>query len=132
MSYAIYEQLRKAAGVRDTDVVKATGIRNATFTDWRAGRYEPKSDKRQKIADYFGVSLYYLDTGINAPEVLQLSPELMQIVEPFLKRPGARGFMRMCNDLNDTQYQLIMQLCRELAHGSEEGGNDQDTENTQN
>ena len=128
MSYAIYEQLRNAAGVRDTDVVKATGIRNATFTDWKAGRYEPKSDKRQKIADYFGVTLYYLDTGINAPEVLQLSPDLMQIVETFIKRPGARGFMRMCNDLNETQYNLIWQLVKEL---SGEGHNDKNTEDPQ-
>lgn len=127
MSYAIYEQLRNAAGVRDTDVVKATGIRNATFTDWKAGRYEPKSDKRQKIADYFGVSLYYLDTGINAPEVLQLSPERMALFEPFVMRKGATAFMRYVNDLTDEQYLLIMQLCKQLAYG---GAHDKNTENT--
>lgn len=132
MGYDVYKQLRDKAGVRDADVARATGQRTGLFSEWKKGKYEPKSDKRQLIADYFGVSLYYLDTGIDAPEVLQLSPERMALFEPFIKRKGATALIKYINDLNDTQYQLIMQLCRELAHGSEEGGNDKDTENTQN
>lgn len=127
MSYKIFEDLCEKANTTPYKVGKATGIPTATFSNWKAGRYEPKSDKRQRIADYFGVSLYYLDTGIDAPETLQLSLELMQIVEPFIKRPGAKHFMQICNDLNDTQYLLVMQLCKQLAYG---GANDKNTENT--
>lgn len=55
--YEYYEQLRNEKGVRDTDVVKATGIRKGTFSDWKHGRYTPKLDKIIKIANYFGVSV---------------------------------------------------------------------------
>lgn len=58
--YEIFEELLKERGVRVADVTRATGISSSTFTDWKKGRYVPKTDKLQKIADYFGVSLDYL------------------------------------------------------------------------
>lgn len=127
MSYKVFEDLCEKANVTPYKVGKATGITTATISNWKAGRYEPKSDKRQKIADYFGVSLYYLDTGIEAPETLQLSLKLMRIVEPFIKRAGAKHFMEMCNDLNDGQYHLIYKLLQELTG---EGSNAENAENT--
>lgn len=65
--YEIYCRLREAKGVKDSDVVKATGITKSTFSDWKSGRSKPKNEKLQKIADYFGVSVEYLMTG-EAPE----------------------------------------------------------------
>ena len=63
--YEIYCKLRNEKGVKDSDVVKATGITKSTFSDWKSGRSKPKNDKLQKIADYFGVTLDYLTTGNN-------------------------------------------------------------------
>ena len=57
--YEKYTKLRDARGVTDYAISKATGIDNATFSNWKAGRYQPKLDKLKKIADYFGVSLDY-------------------------------------------------------------------------
>lgn len=62
--YEIYCKLRDSKGVKDSDVVKATGITKSTFSDWKSGRSKPKNDKLQKIADYFGVTIDYLMTGI--------------------------------------------------------------------
>ena len=61
--YEIYCKLRDTKGVKDSDVVKATGITKSTFSDWKSGRSKPKNEKLQKIADYFGVSVDYLMTG---------------------------------------------------------------------
>lgn len=58
-----FMRLLKEKGKRFSDISKETGIPYSTFTDWKAGRYTPKSDKLQKIADYFGVSMEYLLTG---------------------------------------------------------------------
>jgi transcriptional regulator with XRE-family HTH domain len=41
-------------------VSKDTGISQASLADWRKGRSNPKIDKLQKLAAYFGVSIYYL------------------------------------------------------------------------
>ena len=62
--YEIYCKLRDSKGVKDSDVVKATGITKSTFSDWKSGRSKPKNDKLQKIADYYGVTIDYLMTGI--------------------------------------------------------------------
>lgn len=59
--YEIFERLLKEKGVTAYAVAKATGIRPSTFTSWKKGGYRPKDDKRKKIAEYFGITLAYLD-----------------------------------------------------------------------
>ena len=61
--YEIFEQLLLKFGATAYQVAKATGISTATLTNWKKGRYTPKQDKLQKIADYFGVTVAYLMTG---------------------------------------------------------------------
>lgn len=58
-----FMRLLKEKGKRFSDISKETGIPYSTFTDWKAGRYTPKADKLQKIADYFHVTMEYLMTG---------------------------------------------------------------------
>ena len=61
--YEIFEQLLKQHGITAYRVAKDTGVTTATLTSWKQGKYTPKPEKMQKIADYFGVSLSYLMTG---------------------------------------------------------------------
>ncbi|ODA05869.1 helix-turn-helix domain-containing protein [Paenibacillus polymyxa] len=58
--YEIFEELLKKHNVTAYRVAKETGITTATFTSWKQGKYTPKQDKLQKIADYFGVTVDYL------------------------------------------------------------------------
>ena len=59
--YEIFERLLAENGVKAYDVAKATGVRQSTLSEWKRGTYLPKADKRKKLADYFGVTLAYLD-----------------------------------------------------------------------
>lgn len=61
--YEVFERLLQQHGVTAYRVAKETGVTTATLTNWKNGKYTPKNDKLQKIADYFGVSLDYLTTG---------------------------------------------------------------------
>ena len=61
--YEIFEELLKLHGITAYKVAKETGISTSTMTEWKKGKYVPKADKLQKIADYFDVSLEYLMTG---------------------------------------------------------------------
>jgi len=61
--YEIFEKLCDKRGVTPYKVCKATGLTTSTISNWKAGRYTPKQDKMQKIADYFNVSIEYLTTG---------------------------------------------------------------------
>ena len=63
--YEIFENLLKERGITAYKVAQDTGITTATLSSWKKGRYTPKREKLQKIADYFGVryrkgsELYY-------------------------------------------------------------------------
>ncbi|OMF46603.1 helix-turn-helix domain-containing protein [Paenibacillus peoriae] len=58
--YEIFDELLMKHNVTAYRVAKETGITTATFTSWKQGKYTPKQDKLQKIADYFGVTVDYL------------------------------------------------------------------------
>lgn len=58
--YEIFEKLCRGKGVTPYRVCKETGLTTATISNWKAGRYMPKSDKMKRIAEYFDVSLDYL------------------------------------------------------------------------
>lgn len=53
--YEYFEEVLKSKGLKPFDVSKGTGIRSGVFSDWKAGRYTPKADKMQQIADFLGV-----------------------------------------------------------------------------
>ena len=61
--YDIFEKLMRANGYTAYKVSVETGIAQSTLSDWKKGKSTPKTDKLQKIADLFGVSLEYLTTG---------------------------------------------------------------------
>lgn len=64
--YEYFEQVLKSKGLKAFDVSKGTGIRSGVFSDWKAGRYTPKADKMQKIADFLGVPVEPL-LGVQIP-----------------------------------------------------------------
>ena len=61
--YEIYAKLRDKKGVKDYEVCRAAGISPSIISDWKAGKYNLKTDKLKKLAEYFGVSMDYLMTG---------------------------------------------------------------------
>lgn len=70
--YEIFEKLCEEKGVTPYRVCKETGITTATISNWKAGRYTPKQDKLQKIAEFLGVTIEYLMTGEN-PNIATIS-----------------------------------------------------------
>ena len=96
--YEIFEQLLSKYGVTAYRVAKETGITTATLTNWKQGKYTPKQDKLQKIADYLGVSLDYLMTGNTTEPVKEKAPELT-----------ARDERDIEKILNNTREQLLSQ-----------------------
>ena len=57
--YEKYVKLRDEKGVTDYYVAKETGIPKSTFSEWKAKKYQPKTDKLKLIADLFGVTVDY-------------------------------------------------------------------------
>lgn len=55
--YSDFEKIVKEKGLKVSDVARGTGIKQGVFSDWKAGRYTPKQDKMNSIADFLGVSV---------------------------------------------------------------------------
>lgn len=71
MAESVYERycrIRDKAGYKDSDVAIGAKITKSTFSDWKSGRYTPKQQKLQKIADFLKVSSEYLMTGKDSDE----------------------------------------------------------------
>ena len=61
--YEYFQRLLDKYNVTAYKVAKETGVTTSTLTNWKKGKYTPKPEKLQKIADYFGVPLSYLLSG---------------------------------------------------------------------
>ena len=60
-SYDRYAKIRDIRGFTDYKVTKLAGIKGtATISNWKNGKYVPKDDKMQNIADVLDVSLDFL------------------------------------------------------------------------
>lgn len=98
--YEVFERLLKAKGLTASAISKATGVSTSTFTDWKKGRYTPKADKMQKIADFLGVSVEYLTTG-NQPQAVNLSESDMELLNmlSYLNAEGRERVIEYASDL---------------------------------
>ncbi len=70
--YERYSKLRDLAGYKDAEVARGAGITKSTFSDWKNGRYIPKQEKLQKIADFLQIDIIYLtgaDVAIDNMEI---------------------------------------------------------------
>lgn len=93
--YSVFEKLLEEKGVTAYRVSVETGVGRSTFTDWKNGRSNPKGEKLRKIADYFGVTVDYLQTGeekeLSLPAQMDLwnelrkDKELLNSLEKYLK-----------------------------------------------
>lgn len=90
--YEIFEKLLKERGVTAYRVAKETGVTTATLTSWKQGKYTPKPEKLQKIADYFGVTIDYLMTGNETNEALYTCPDC--------------GLSYVPTDFSDSKYHI--------------------------
>lgn len=57
--YKKYAELRDKHGFSDYRVALETGISKSMFSEWKAGRSNPKADKLLLIAKLFDVSIEY-------------------------------------------------------------------------
>lgn len=78
--YEVYAKLRDDKGLSDYKVAQDLGFSRSTLSQWKAGTHQPKADKLQKLADYFGVSLDYLMTG-ESPTGYYYNEDAMEIAQ---------------------------------------------------
>ena len=113
----IFQALLDKNNLRISDVQRATGIPYSTFTDWKAGRYTPKVDKRKKIADFFGVTLEYLDGDVQSnvhEPVYYLNPETALKAQEMYEDPEMRALFDMKRNMDPKRFSAHVKMMQEL------------------
>ena len=122
--YEIFEQLCEKFNVTPYRVCKETGLTTATISNWKAGRYVPKQEKLQKIADYFNVSLEYLTTGKEREggEKYYLNDETAQVAQEIFENKELRALFDVQKDMEPDDLRALHNMA--LALKRKERGND--------
>ncbi len=68
--YDVFERLLAEKGVKAADVSRATGVSTATLSSWKSGKYVPKMDKIEKIAEYFDVPVEVFSEAKRKPKAV--------------------------------------------------------------
>ena len=94
-AYENYCLIRDRLGYTDYKVAKETGIGTATMSNWKNGKYVPKTDKLQKIANLLGTTEYFILNGEEKDTEPTLTKrdtkeitEMMNGIEELLKQDG--------------------------------------------
>lgn len=113
-SYDIFLQLLKKSGNKASDVSNATGIPASTFSDWKKGKSTPKTEKLQKIADFFGVTLEYLTTGKESKPPYYLDDETAEIAQQIFENPDMKSLFDMSRKMSPEKLKAHLQFMKTL------------------
>lgn len=120
--YEIYCKIRDERGLKDADVVRATGITKSTFSDWKSGRSNPKNDKLAKIADFLGVSVEYLRTG-EEEKGYYFNPETVKMAQAIFENQELRLLFDAARDSSPEDLQTVHSMLLALKR-KEQGYSD--------
>ncbi len=91
------EALRTERGISRPALSSALGFPKTAMEKFETGRQTPTQDQQKKLADYFGVSLFYLkgesddptrmETWLNGGDVPDDSPRQISAPAPVQKKP---------------------------------------------
>lgn len=108
--YEIFAKLLARKGVRPADVAKATGISQSFFTDWKSGRYSPKPDKLEKIANYFDVSVDYLLTGVDSEKDYYLNDDARDLAQFLFENPDYKVLFDASRKVKREDLEFVKEL----------------------
>ena len=120
--YEIFAKLLSDNNVTAYQVGKATGISTSTLSEWKNGKYTPKSDKLQKIADYFNVPVEYLLTGEKkSPDTMSEDEEIMEYLNELKNNPGMRILFSKAKGATKEDLEKVVKMI-EIMRGDTDGG----------
>lgn len=72
----IFVQLLQKKGVSALDVSRDISVPKSIVYEWKNGKRQPSVENLLKLADYFDVSVTYLMTGNDVPNVVSRSSDV--------------------------------------------------------
>lgn len=118
--YEKFLRLCEKEGVTPYKVSKETGVAQSTLSDWKTGKSEPKIEKLQKIANYFGVSVNYFYNEEENNEAYYLDNETKEIAQQIFENKDLRLLFDAARGCKPEDIQTVHTML--LALKKKEGG----------
>ena len=116
MGYETFERLCKEKGVTPYRVAKDTGVTTATLSSWKSGRYTPKADKLQKLADYFGVGVEaFFEDAVQTSEHLSAYYEdtrAYELAKKIFENQRLRMLFDAAEDVDPEDLELVINMVK--------------------
>lgn len=115
-AYENYCVVRDKMGYTDYKVAKETGIGTATMSNWKNGKYVPKSDKIQKIATLLNTTEKFIMDGEDEEHSngYYLNDETAEMAQKLFENKDLRVLFDAAKDASPedlkTTYDMLMAL----------------------
>lgn len=115
MGYEAFERLCKAKGVTPYRVAKDTGVTTATLSSWKNGRYIPKTDKLQILADYFGVSVdCFIGVQTDEQPEYYYDKETLEMAQKLFENKDLRILFDAAKDIDPSDLFFVYSLIQRM------------------
>lgn len=122
IEYSRFEHLLNIKGVTASEVSKATGISRSALTDWKMGRYTPKLDKIQKIADFFGVNMsYFMDDNSDTENTYYVNEETAKAAQEIFENKDLRILFDAARDAKPEDLKMAAEMLRRFKETNPDG-----------
>lgn len=112
-SYSRFQEILDKKSITAYKVAKETGVTTATLTSWKQGKYIPKLDKMQKIANYLGVSTDYLINGEDLEILTDLEIKRAGIsISEIMANAVKMELVGMLKDFPDEEMQNLIDFAK--------------------
>lgn len=120
--YERIETLRKSKNISQGKLEKELGFSNGSISKWKNST--PTTERLQKLADYFGVTVEYLLTGEEKePAGYYLNDETAQVAQEIFENKELRALFDATRDADPEDLRALHNMALALKR-KERGGND--------
>jgi transcriptional regulator with XRE-family HTH domain len=120
--YRKFEKLCENKGIKPSTVSRATGVSTATLSSWKGGKYIPKADKIQLIANYFGVNLdYFSDDQTNSGGGYYTDADTAKIAQEIFENKDLRILFDAAADARPQDLQMAAEMLRRFKETNPNG-----------
>lgn len=111
------KELRENRKLSQAELAKAVGVSVGLIGMYESGKRNPSKEKLEAIADYFNVSLDYLN-GKEDGSAYYLDPETARLADEMKDNPGRRVLMSAAEDLTPEEILEVIDFVNNLKKGN--------------
>ncbi|MCH5271612.1 MAG: helix-turn-helix transcriptional regulator [Lachnospiraceae bacterium] len=112
--YERLETLRKSKKISQGDLEKELGFSNGSISKWK--KSQPTFDRLKKLADYFGVTVEYLQNGETAGQKqgYYFNEETAKLAQEMFEDPDMRSLFDMKRNMPPERFKAHMEFMKSL------------------